>query len=639
MMALFINGCAEAQNKKANKLYVEASMEASQFLDKAWPDTYSELNDIYTNAKEKLETILSKYPSSDIAVGLMSDQIKISSLTLKQFRDKEKIVNLMKDSDESPLSCALLVAETFKDEKEKIDALLYMAKFYAMVGQKEKVTYFLSQVFKSPEFIKTNGKTGVLRRIAHVFAEFGYFEHAITTAKTIDDANRRSDIIIEIICDNTDIMGKELAVQMLSKAVDVAKTSNTSSGYYFDEIFDKCIDLGLLDQAFEMVDLIDSAGGKRYCLLKIAEYYIETNQKEQARLCLPQTLDIIDGSYIDFAKAYAAVGEKQKAEKLLSRAVEECKEDYGYRKARLLGPIATQYTKIGQYENADQIFSQALKATDSIDEESTAIEAISYIVCEYADVLERAHATQLLLKVIEMIEPLRQDNYRYSNYLMRIASKLSDLDHFEKVSKMIKHDKFLNTLQREWDLQANIVINFIDHGLMDQAFELLQPKESFSSSLFFDNIFKNYSDHHYSDKVENIFVKLLEIAETASIEQYWLTGLNVLGYYAKCGLKEQELKLVSTMFKKVKAKASEDFIVEGLAETAVRYAKLGTNDQVANILSQILETAQNTNKNKNKFALLTVASSIYEKTRIKPNSRDKLVLHNIVSAIDPLVNL
>jgi tetratricopeptide (TPR) repeat protein len=643
--AFFAIGCAEAQNKKANKLYVEASMEASQFLDKAWDHNYSKLNDTYRSAKEKIDTILSKYPSSDIAVGLISEQIKISGLTVKQFMAKESIVKQMKDSEESPLSCAQLIMETIDDKKEKARMFFSMATLYARVGLKDKVRFFLSEAFEvANNSISMDDKSDALFVIAKTYAEFGYLENALEVAESIDNPNDRIRAFVEIICEHADSMGKEFTVQMLPKAIDVAKDSDEYKNYYFEDIVDKYIDLGLLDQSFDVVNLIDDDNIllQTLNLIKIAEEYLKTDQKEKVMTCLSQALKNSNGSLesISIAKIYGEVGETQKADELLSQAVEDAKEAYGFGKARRLGSIATQYANIGQYKKADQIFSRALEAIESIGNDSTAMEAASYIVCERADVLKTEHAIQLLLKTIEMIEPLRQENYLYSSHLMRIASKLSDLGQFEKVFKIIKYDKFLNTSHTQPNLQSNISINFIDHGRMDQAFELFQIRDSGTAhSLFLGYIFENYSDHKYTEQIERLFVKLLEVSETASIEQYWLTGLDILGYYSKASLKEQELKLASTIFKKVQERAGEDFIVEGLAEIAVIHAKIGTDDQIANVLSAMLETAHNTNKNINKVALLTVAASIYDKTRLNPNRRNKLVLHNIVSAIDPLSNL
>lgn len=114
---LHISGCSGDPNKKANKLYTEAS-QALQ-LSKKENKNYSDLLDSYKSAKNRIDRILSEYPSSNIAVELSSDGIKVSGLTLSQFRELELSLKVLAEAEQSPLSCALLVAKTIEEAWEK----------------------------------------------------------------------------------------------------------------------------------------------------------------------------------------------------------------------------------------------------------------------------------------------------------------------------------------------------------------------------------------------------------------------------------------------------------------------------------------------------------------------------------------
>ena len=84
----------------------------------------------------KIERIQSKYPSSELAVKLVQDRIKVGSYTIKEI--KETIVphiEIKAKAEENPLACALFVAKTIKDADDKSSALADIAAQYAKAGQ------------------------------------------------------------------------------------------------------------------------------------------------------------------------------------------------------------------------------------------------------------------------------------------------------------------------------------------------------------------------------------------------------------------------------------------------------------------------------------------------------------------------
>jgi tetratricopeptide (TPR) repeat protein len=648
--AFFAIGCAEAQNKKANKLYVEASMEASQFLDKAWDHNYSKLNDTYTSAKEKIDTILSKYPSSDIAVGLISEQIKISGLTVKQFMGKAIIVKQMKDSEESPLSCAQLIAmETINSKKEKSRMFFHMANLHARVGLKDKVRLFLSKAFEvANNSITMDDKSDALFVIAKTYAEFGYLENALEVVESINNPDDRIRALVEITCEYADIIEKEKALQMLSYAHKKVSPSIEYRDYYLEDLAIKYAELGLLDQSLNIVISIDDAEKKIGNLISLASKYAGLNKREKSIYILSQAFNDsknvsdydLERILINIAVAYIDVGEKEKAAQLLAQALDMNNKYMNlYSKSIKLGEIAGQYARIEQYDQVAQLLSKAFKATESINDEKMAIDAYTLITCEYADLVQNEHATQALLENFEMVKNLNKGFQTWS--LSLIASKLADLGQLDKAIAVWDSNNFVNNGSYT-EQSVNIASKFIDLGRWDKAFRPFQIGHgSYAVNSFLEGVFEKYTAEGHTVRAQDLISKILEVAaaETTPVNEYWLVARKISDYYAKLGLKEEESKLLWQIFDTVRRKANEDFIVEGLTETAVKFSRVGERAQVENMITQLLETAQETNKSTNKVALLTTASSIYEKIGTQPNHKDKTVLHDIVSEIDPLVNL
>jgi hypothetical protein len=117
---LIICGCSEDSNVKANRLYTEASVALRLSIKEN--KSYSDLLDSYQNAKKRIDRILSKYPSSDIAVKLSSDCTKVLGLTLEQFQEMESSLKILAESERNLLSCSLLVAQTSDNANNKISA-------------------------------------------------------------------------------------------------------------------------------------------------------------------------------------------------------------------------------------------------------------------------------------------------------------------------------------------------------------------------------------------------------------------------------------------------------------------------------------------------------------------------------------
>jgi len=87
----FLSGCSTDPNEKANELYVEASQVMHNVTVEA--KSYSEAIILYHKARGLINEISKRYPSSNLAVSLMSGQTEISGLTRSEFEGIEALLN------------------------------------------------------------------------------------------------------------------------------------------------------------------------------------------------------------------------------------------------------------------------------------------------------------------------------------------------------------------------------------------------------------------------------------------------------------------------------------------------------------------------------------------------------------------
>ena len=253
---LLLTGCFSDPNKKANELYVQATATMKNISTET--KSYSKVYEYYKSAREDIERILSKYPSSNLAVNLSSGETRISNFELREFRGLERSLRQLAAAEQNPFSCALLVAKTIESEYLKASALTYFAGKYAEAGQKEKSTQLLSQALETAKTIESEYlKASALAYIAGKYAEAREFTQALETAKTIKDVDDKADALADIAGKYAEAGQKEKSTQLLSQALETTKTIKV-----------------VVDKAFALADI---AG-------KYAEAEQKLNMKDVAHL-------------------------------------------------------------------------------------------------------------------------------------------------------------------------------------------------------------------------------------------------------------------------------------------------------------------------------------------------------------------
>lgn len=107
------------------------------------------------------------------------------------------------------------------------------------------------------------------------------------------------------------------------------------------------------------------------------------------------------------ALKYAEVGQKEKAEEILSQILQMVKTGDARWKANVLSGVASKYAGIGQKEKAQELLSQSLQLAMSIKYEDDKIEALARIPLAYAETGKKLEEPerQILHKIIASISP------------------------------------------------------------------------------------------------------------------------------------------------------------------------------------------------------------------------------------------
>ncbi len=267
--------CSPDPDKKANDLYLEASriIQTIKRSELTYTETYAK----YQEAKEKIEHLLTKYPSSYLAYNLRAEETAIVGLTLEEFRQAEKSLKRKAAAEKDPILCALLIAEAIKDNAARIMAMTAIAENQAAAGQKEKAIALLSRVFEdSKELENSSSKARALTEIARAYFKLGRME----------DAERRLGLALK-------------SAAAISAAEELAVTAAAYAEF------------GFFSQAADVAATIKDDYARVKALADIAGEYGKNGKHQDAGNLLSQALQItqaIQGNIQSWSLAEIAVG-------------------------------------------------------------------------------------------------------------------------------------------------------------------------------------------------------------------------------------------------------------------------------------------------------------------------------------------
>jgi len=155
-------GCSRA-NEKANKLFVEATQLQRRALY-AEATSYAKALELNNAALKNLERIISKYPSSDLAVRLASGQTRFEGFTLDQFKVNQVVLEGKARAEKDPLLCALLASKMIDTLFERTCALNEIADLYLATQEGDKASRIVSEALQVIEVSKER-KAGSLLKV------------------------------------------------------------------------------------------------------------------------------------------------------------------------------------------------------------------------------------------------------------------------------------------------------------------------------------------------------------------------------------------------------------------------------------------------------------------------------------------
>ena len=445
-LILFIIGCSSPE-EKANALYVD-SVQIIQSANIIKTKSYSKTYDLYKVANKNINTIISKYPKTNISVEIISNRLKILNYSLNEFQKLDDLFKKWAEAEQDPLLCSLLIANTIDDKDGgKPLALNNIAKFYAATGQKEKAKEIFSKAMES--FDKSENKYyKTLIYFADSFIEGGQKEEGMKILSAalkiamwkIDDEFSKALMLRDIGRKYADI-GQFTQAHKIANTISVStKNGKIIKSWILNSIVKNYAKAGQFSQAFETIKAIDDASIKSDSLVDVAGLYIEIGQKEKAAPILSQALDIAMtindkksriASFAVIAIQCAKAGLKDKLSQIISQSLESIKTiDDLCDKSDSLVNVAGVYIEIGQKEKAVPILSQALDIAMTINDRYCKTSALKSIAENYAKAGQFSQAR-------ETIKAIDDASYK-SMALSYLADQYAKAGQFSQAFETIK---------------------------------------------------------------------------------------------------------------------------------------------------------------------------------------------------------
>ncbi len=426
---LFILMSCASPDEKANKLYVEA-VKLVESAQKVEDTSYRDALKLYKEALGKLERIISKYPSSQIAVKIASGEVK----DMKNL--KENIIpkiSLKAAAEEDPLACAVMVASATKRGSGN-GTLLELAEKCLEVGRRDEA---LKMVHQFVHFLG-DGPKG--------FEAFSLLCDLIRIQFTLGQKK-----FLTLLPELEGGLDEEEIKDPYDRAIAVIKIAEV-----YAEAGQKNKALEVLSKAVQADRIIKYAPFRVYPLVKIATYYVELGQKEKALEILSQAVDIATRSknYIaqlaltDIAVVLHNLGKEYEASYLLSQTLEVAKSEKGLWKFLGLAKTATSYAEIGQYDLALQI-AKRIPAEGIVPKHTISparhifytnlwkLEVLIHTALKAGESGKEDKALKILLQVLDGAKSMKS-SYERDLSFRQIACQLAKIGKYDKAFEVLK---------------------------------------------------------------------------------------------------------------------------------------------------------------------------------------------------------
>lgn len=551
-------GCAGSE-KRAQRLLAEAAQLIHSALE-AEKSSYSDAFTLYQQALAKAETLTTQYPSSRLAGELAQGKVKIGSYTLTEL--KVTIIppaRLRAEAEESPLACALLVAETVPPLTHRIltetgeeilekdffaheEMLAQIVDKYAQAGQCRQVLQ-VARTLGDP----FSGDR-IFVEIARRCAEAGHYDQALEAAAALEIAYNKAEVLAQIASKYAQAGQQEKAANLLFQSLQVAKTIENDNA--LDQIARKYAQAGQCEPALEIAKTVGNANVKAEMVDEIVRRCTEAGHYDQALRAAatlkdsPTKANILAGIAYEHRKA----GRYDQALQVANII------PHPYIKVRVLTEIAGGYTRAGQLERTSEILFQALQVANAPEDAYFRAEALAATASAYTAVNQEGKAGEILsqaLQVANTIKSVPGVIFSKENALSTIAGAYAEAGYYSQ------------TLE-------------IAHALKD-TYPVPPP-------VF--NAIRKYAAAGQYDRAVEIAEAILEDTASKTDE---LVG--VADRCVRAGHKEKAAEILSRALQVAEGIEDESFKVQQLLKIAGIYMAIGGTEEAAVLFSRSLQLA------------------------------------------------
>jgi len=489
-MLIIVAGCSPDPNEKANELYVEASQIGSQMRKSS--NKYSEAFELYKKSLANLELILATYPSSNVAVGLASGEVKISGLPLSEYREIQPWLLLGAKAEQD-------VVAFIKTIMQGVDEKWKNGLFRRMVLNYLEKNYVKDALTVAELISNERSREQNLFEIANKYVENGEISKSLMLVDMIKDVVGKSNLYAAISLEYLDQDQPDKAIEMIKKAITTAdgdyRTQNKIVAIFVSSLDDEneyktivtlhsrqlsqpdfmrndyislliksYLENGKPDKALTAINYInDFPRFRLHSLLKVVSNFNENSDYKSAIDLLDKLKSEVylleDGSeqalfISDLAVQYSKAGNRHLSSRLLQQAYD--KISYSNKvvsRGKFLGDIAERFAESGQVDRAEEIVIQAANMAKSYEVE---------ILTKYANkCIELGH----FMGAVEVAKQIDVDSEK-SAILSVVSGHYAETKQFEKSIQLI--DSINDDFWKNVSL-INLSKGYVDAGVAENS--------------------------------------------------------------------------------------------------------------------------------------------------------------------------
>lgn len=354
---------------------------------------------------------------------------------------------------------------------ERLTKLGWIAGRYAAAGQADKARAILTPVLKTLNSLEySNRRNTLLARLTAHYASFGERETlpgALDLVRAIADLGQR-DWALTRLSESYRAAGHyDLALQTANAMQNAERKTDalveTAGGYQAKGEKDKAAQT--LAQALQVASTIPEGERQFSALLRLVLFYSAFEQTDK----VPEVLDRVQSFVPRFpgvgkqlyalnliASTYANIGQKDKASTVLEQALTLANRiPEPSTKDDALAQIATGYARIDQ-------FDQAMAIANRFQDAATKAGVLNSIALTYL-----SQQPEKALQVVKLIEPL--DSNRANQTLFSMASEYARIQQFDQALQVVEliKDNSLANLAR-----VVIATEYANAGKLEQALQV-----------------------------------------------------------------------------------------------------------------------------------------------------------------------